>query len=306
MKKSAIFLFACLAMLVSAKTADAAISNELWAPVWADANETLSAPSVLTLEPTMQGVCLPTDVEGTVWLGSQSGVPAWPFRDVEGGTFTMGKISGDTHAVDNESPQHRVRVNSFMIGTYEVTQEQWKWVMGSNPSHFTGSGRLPVENVSWDDCQKFLKELNRKRTQIDASLANAVFRLPTEAEWEFAARGGTRQKSNIYSTSDYISNVGWYERNSSKRTHSVGKKSANELGIYDMTGNVWEWCSDWYGYYSTAFQDNPQGPKTGSNRVIRGGAWNSEAKYCRVTYRGGNNTTVCHNYNGLRLILQFD
>lgn len=181
---------------------------------------------------------------------------------VEGGTFQMG--SDDIFG--SAKPVYQVTLSSYYIGKYEVTQEEWKAVMGSNPSHFRGA-HLPVEEVSWNDCQTFIQRLNQQTGQH--------FRLPTEAEWEFAARGGNVGKSHgyEYSGSNNIDVVGWYDANSGDHTHPVGQKQANELGLYDMSGNVWEWCQDWFGSYSSQSQTNPTGPASASQRVYRGGSW---------------------------------
>ena len=158
-----------------------------------------------------------------------------------------------------------------------MTQELWEVVMGSNPSRFSGSGQLPVEYVSWDDCQRFITKLNQ--------LTGQNFRLPTEAEWEFAARGGNASKGYKYAGSDNINDVAWYLGISSSKTHEVGTKSPNELGLYDMSGNVFELCQDRYGSYSSNSQVNPTGPSSGSYRVIRGGSWGDNAGRCRVSNR---------------------
>ena len=215
---------------------------------------------------------------------------------VEGGTFTMGATSEQgSDASSDEKPTHRVTLSSYMIGQTEVTQDLWQAVMGNNPSRFTGGASRPVERVSWDDCQTFLRKLN--------SLTGQRFRLPTEAEWEFAARGGNKTKHYKYSGSNTLDNVAWYDENSGSTTHPVGTKSANELGIYDMSGNVWEWCSDWYGSYSSSSQTNPQGPSSGSYRVIRGGSWFNYAWYCRVSYRSCRTPDGCDISLCLRLAL---
>ena len=215
--------------------------------------------------------------------------------EVEGGTFTMGATSeqgGD--AYDGEKPAHSVTLSSYHIGQTEVTQELWEAVMGSNPNRFKGSNR-PVECVSWDDCQEFLSRLNR--------ITGKRFRLPTEAEWEYAARGGSRSRGYKYSGSDNIYDVAWYNDNSGSTTHPVAIKRPNELGLYDMSGNVWEWCSDWYGAYSSSAQSNPTGPSTGSRRVGRGGCWFSYAGGCRVSIRGNGSPGRRYDYFGLRLAL---
>ena len=214
---------------------------------------------------------------------------------VEGGSFDMGATTeqgGD--AWDDEKPVHRVTLSDYYIGKCEVTQELWEAVMGSNPSHFKGA-QNPVERVSWNDCQEFVSRLN--------SLTGRTFRLPTDAEWEYAARGGNQSSHYKYSGSGNIGNVAWYDDNSGSSTHAVGTKSPNELGIYDMSGNVWEWCSDWYGGYSAGAQTNPQGPSSGSGRVLRGGSWGYGARSCRVSSRSDNDPSY-RNYDcGLRLAL---
>ena len=214
---------------------------------------------------------------------------------VEGGTFDMGATTEQGSEADSdEKPVHRVTLSDYYIGKCEVTQELWEAVMGSNPSHFKGA-QNPVEEVSWNDCQEFVSRLN--------SLTGKNFRLPTEAEWEYAARGGNKSLHYKYSGSDNIDEVAWYNNNSGRSTHAVGTKSPNELGIYDMSGNVREWCSDWYGGYSAGAQTNPQGPSSGSYRVLRGGSWFSNAGYCRVSDRLSIVPYDSLNGSGLRLVL---
>ena len=211
--------------------------------------------------------------------------------NVEGGTFRMG--SNDSEADSDEKPVHSVTLSDYYIGETEVTQELWEAVMGSNPSGFK-EPKNPVEIVSWDDCQEFIKKLNE--------LTGKNFRLPTEAEWEYAARGGNKSRGYKYSGSDNIGDVAWYWDNSSKEPHPVGTKSPNELGIYDMSGNVWEWCSDWYGDYSSSSQTNPTGPATGSYRVNRGGSWYYSARICRVADRYSYTPGYRYNFLGFRLV----
>ncbi len=187
-------------------------------------------------------------------------------------------------------------LSSFSIGETEVTQALWQAVMGSNPSNFKGNPQNPVEKVSWDDCQEFVKKLN--------SLTGKNFRLPTEAEWEYAARGGNNSKHYKYSGSNIVGDVAWYTSNSDSKTHPVKGKSPNELGLYDMSGNVWEWCADWKGSYSYSPQNNPKGPTTGSNRVYRGGSWCYDApKNCRVSDRDDCSPGYRDCDPGLRLAL---
>lgn len=214
---------------------------------------------------------------------------------VEGGTFSMGATSEQgNEAYSNEMPVHSVTLNSYYIGKTEVTQALWQAVMGSNPSNFKGAD-LPVECVSWNDCQEFIQKLNR--------LTGRNFRLPTEAEWEFACRGGNNSRGYQYSGSDYIDNVAWYCDNSGDETHPVATKSPNELGIHDMSGNVWEWCSDWYDKYSSGAQTNPKGPYDGSYRVYRGGGWDYNARNCRSSNRCNFIPAYRYYRLGLRLAL---
>lgn len=209
-----------------------------------------------------------------------NGVPFEMVR-VEGGTFSMGSYSGES----DEQPVHSETVGTFYIGKTEVTQRLWSAVMGSNPSNFRGEN-LPVENVSWFDCQEFVDRLSR--------LTGRIFRLPTEAEWEYAARGGNKSRNYTYSGSNDLYRVAWYTENSGSTTHPVGQKLDNELGIFDMSGNVWEWCSD---NYSSSYSQ----PRNSSYRILRGGSWNDNASGCRVALRSSN--TPGNRYNGLGLRL---
>ena len=214
---------------------------------------------------------------------------------VEGGTFTMGATPEQgSDCYDDQKPAHQVTLSSFHIGKYPVTQAQWKAVMGKNPSGFKGD-MLPVGSVSWDDVQEFISRLN---------LATGKnYRLPTEAEWEYAARGGKRSKGYKYSGSDNCNDVAWYYDNSGNTTHPVGTKSPNELGIYDMSGNVWEWCQDWHGYYDRKAQTNPKGPSSDlyPYNVLRGGSWCDNAWYCRVSNRINNLSNNRFDGKGIRL-----
>jgi formylglycine-generating enzyme required for sulfatase activity/serine/threonine protein kinase len=220
------------------------------------------------------------------------------FVYVKGGTFTMGCTSEQTDCEYWEKPAHPVTLSSFNIGKFEVTQSQWQAVMGSNPSGFKGCKECPVENVSWNDTQKFIKKLQK--------LTGKGFRLPTEAEWEFAARGGTRTRGYQYAGGNNLSSVAWFAGNSNKKTHPVGQKEPNELGLYDMSGNVMEWCNDNYGirYYNDSPSTNPKGPSTfGSYRVVRGGAWSTGAFLHRVAYRYYKSPhDRAYSYRGLRLV----
>ena len=221
---------------------------------------------------------------------------------VEAGSFQMG---GDGEY--DGKPVHQVTLtNDYYIGETEVTQELWTAVMGSNPSHFTSSNQLPVEMVSWDDCQTFITKLN--------ALTGRTFRLPSEAEWEFAARGGNASEGYTYSGSNTIGDVAWYwdnipSRSSGKTgygTQPVATKAPNELGIYDMSGNVWEWCQDRYGSYSSDAQTNPTGSPSYYNRVSRGGSWSYDGSKCRVAGRNDNAPPVRLSDYGLRLALEDD
>ena len=215
---------------------------------------------------------------------------------VEVGTFTMGATPEMKNPDDDEKPAHQVTLtNDYYIGKYEVTQALWQAVMNSNPSYFKGDN-LPVEQVSWNDCQEFISKLN--------SITGKTFRLPTEAEWEYAARGGKKSRGYQYSGGNNLSDVAWYYKdNSDSKTHAVGSKQANELGIYDMSGNVWEWCQDWKGFYSSSSQVNPTGANSGSHRVIRGGSWIHAARNCRSSFRSNFTPDSRNDYLGFRLVL---
>ena len=214
---------------------------------------------------------------------------------VEAGSFNMGATSEMENPYEDEKPIHRVTLtNNYYIGKYEVTQALWQAVMGSNPSCFKGDD-LPVERVSWNDCQDFISKLN--------AMTGKRFRLPTEAEWEYAARGGKKSRGYQYSGSNTLGDVAWYGDNSGSKTHAVGTKQPNELGIYDMAANVEEWCQDRYGSYSSSPQTNPTGAASGSNRVIRGGDWFFLAWDCRTSCRGFRAPGDRFNYLGLRLVL---
>jgi sulfatase modifying factor 1 len=227
--------------------------------------------------------------------------------NIEGGTFKM----GSTERGSNENPVHVVTVSTFFIGKTEVTQELWETVMGSNPSDFKG-GKWSVENVSWYDIVEFCNKLSEKEglqkaysgngSGIACDFSSNGYRLPTEAEWEFAAKGGNQSKGYKYSGSNDIDVVAWYSGNSGSATHDVGAKQPNELGLYDMSGNVWEWCWDWYGDDNSGSQTTPQGPNSGSRRVLRGGSWDYDAEHCRVAYRYRNDPGNGYNNYGFRLV----
>ncbi len=224
--------------------------------------------------------------------------------DIAGGIFSMGATpEQEEGAHDNEKPVHQVALSPFSMSVTEVTQELWLAVMGTNPSKFSSNLNRPVENVSWNDCQVFIAKLN--------VLTGQNFRLPTEAEWEFAARGGMNTQGYKYAGSNDLDEVAWYNYNAHAvgssspdyGTHAVATKAPNELGLYDMTGNVWEWCQDWSGTYSEAQQINPTGPETGTTRVMRGGGWTNYPSLLRIAARAGYKPTFKGNFTGLRLAL---
>ncbi len=222
---------------------------------------------------------------------------AFKMVKVEGGTFTMGATPEQgSDAGENEYPAHQVTLSSFSIGETEVTQALWQAVMGNNPSFFKNDDELPVEWVSWEDCQEFITKLNQ--------MTGKQFRLPTEAEWEYAARGGNKSKGYKYSGSNDVNEVAWYWMNCGSITHPVGTKKANELGLYDMSGNVFEWCDDFMSYFTEEAQANPTGPTTGIVRVFRGGGWgNSDPASCRVSYRDSDYPRYTSSSRGLRLAM---
>jgi formylglycine-generating enzyme required for sulfatase activity len=199
---------------------------------------------------------------------------------IPAGEFKMGSVDKD--AYDWEKPQHRVRITKpFYLGKYLVTQEQWEAVMGNNPSRFKGP-KNPVETVSWDDCQKFLGKLNAK-----SAAGGGKFQLPSEAQWEYACRAGSKTKYCFGDDESKLAEYAWYEKNMDSKTHPVGEKKPNAWGLYDMHGNVWEWCQDWWkdGYYKESPVDDPTGAATGDSRVRRGGSWDRPAWRCRSAFR---------------------
>jgi len=215
---------------------------------------------------------------------------------IKGGTFKMGCTEEQGSDCDSDEKKiHEVEVRDFYIGKYEVTQRLWFEIMQNNPSGFNGCDDCPVEQVSWDDIQVFLNRLNVQ--------TGRQYRLPSEAEWEYAARGGQNSKRFRFAGSNYLEEVGWYKINSGWKTRSVGTKAANELGIYDMSGNVWEWCNDRKGPYDLGFQLNPKGPSSGFERIIRGGSWFNEMRGARCSYRNFNYQNFYSNSIGFRLAM---
>lgn len=221
--------------------------------------------------------------------------------DVETGTFYMGAQHNDVNSINYdassyqiESPVHSVTIDAYSIGKFEVTQLQWMLAMGSNPSVIQGDN-LPVENVTWEDVQEFIALLNEK--------SGLNYRLPTEAEWEYAARGGNKSNGFKYSGSSVLGACAWYYSNSNATTHEVGTRDANELGIFDMSGNVREWCNDWFSYYGSSSTTNPQGGESGTIKVNRGGSWTTPAVNCRNTYRHSDSPNEAAQDLGFRLVL---
>ncbi|WP_417917201.1 SUMF1/EgtB/PvdO family nonheme iron enzyme [Candidatus Electronema sp. JC] len=207
---------------------------------------------------------------------------------IPGGCFMMGSDEND-----DEKPVHEVCVDSFWMSKHEITQGQWQKIMGSNPANFQKGGNYPVEQVSWDDAQQFIKKLNG---------TGKKYRLPTEAEWEYACRANSPGK---YCGGDDLDAVAWHDGNSGNSTHAVGGKDANAFGLHDMSGNVWEWCADWYGkeYYASSPKDNPQGPDSGEDRVLRGGSCFNYSQNCRAVYRYGYPPGNRYDFIGFRLVL---
>ena len=213
---------------------------------------------------------------------------------VDGGTFQMLNKTNES----KEKLYHSVTLNSYSIGKYEVSQAQWKALMVSNPSYHKDCDQCPVENVSWNEIQEFIQKLNAQ--------TGKNYRLPTEAEWEFAAKGGNNSKGYIYSGSNDLSAVAWHSDNSDYKAQIIGGKQANELGIYDMSGNVWEWCSDWFGELSSSNETNPKGSLSGETRVLRGGGWDYWVNYCSVSGRHSAFPSDRIPFYGFRLVLPLD
>jgi formylglycine-generating enzyme required for sulfatase activity len=241
-------------------------------------------------------------VVDTLSSPTQSTTTAWSGEMilVQGGTFLMGSDEKDKDADKYEFPQHKVSVPSFYIGKYEVTQKQWREVMGKDPEElgFKSCDDCPVEGVNWNDVQEFLQALNKK--------TGLNYRLPSEAEWEYAARGGQASNKNnyMYAGSNNIDEVAWYSGNSDQKTHPVGKKKANTLGIFDMTGNVWEWCQDtWHEDYKGAPDNGSAWESKGSYRVDRGGSWGNASEDCRVAFRDSGTPEFRFNTLGFRVCL---
>jgi len=220
---------------------------------------------------------------------------------IEPGSFMMGSPKDEKQRFDNET-QHKVTLTKgFYMGVHTVTQEQWQKVMGNNPSHFKGEKDLPVENVSWDNCQEFIKKMREKDKK--------PYRLPSEAEWEYACRAGTKTPFHFGETistdqanfdGNFIYGDGKKGKNREKTT-SVGNFPANAWGLHDMHGNVWQWCEDWFGAYEIKETADPKGPEKGTERVLRGGSWNYHPRHCRSTFRAGNEPASRRTYYGFRV-----
>ena len=249
------------------------------------------APNALHNRNTLRLVLSDEVVVKTIVIDNKM---AFNMRMVDGGTFTMGDDSSN-----NTSPAHQVTLSDYYIGQTEVTQALWKAVMGTNPSDQNDDSYKPVGNVSWDDAQLFVEKLSNK--------TGLNFHLPTEAEWEYAAMGGKLSQGYKYPGSDNIDDVAWYGVNSDNKLHVVGTKMPNELGIYDMSGNVWEWVSDWYGNYSAQKQINPQGPSSGTGRVLRSGSYVTQAAYrCAIKYRQSRKADYPDVHIGFRIVLMVE
>jgi len=222
---------------------------------------------------------------------SRSNSIGMEFVLIQPGTFQMGSVDGDA----DEKPIHPVTISKpFTIGKYEVTQKQWRDIMGTNPSRYRGDNR-PVESVSWDDVQDFIRKLNVKE-------GTTKYRLPTEAEWEFAARGGTQSHGFKFAGSSNVADVAVHSENAGGETKPVGSKRPNELDIYDMSGNVWEWCSDWKDDYGRSAERDPGGPTSGSYRVLRGGSFLDYDSNCRVAGRSSGNPNARYRADGFRCV----
>jgi sulfatase modifying factor 1 len=251
-------------------------------------------------QPPTPGVAPKPEPKPTVSTPKPSGtytdpVTGMKFVFVKGGSFQMGDTFGD--GSPNERPVHEVVVRDFYIGKFEVTQGQWEKVMGSNPSHFKRGGNYPVESVSWNDVQEFIQKLNQR--------TGNNYRLPTEGEWEYAARSGDEEEKWAGTSSESeLAEYGWYDKNAGGSTHPFGQKKPNGLGLYDMTGNVWEWCQDLYdeNYYRNSPRDNPKGPDSGQYRVLRGGSWGNSPWGMRASNRIWDERTDRNNDNGFRLV----
>jgi len=271
-------------------------------------------PATPTPLPTTTPTLLSTLAAGQKRHDSVSGID---FVWIPVGCFQMGQTETDKRYLlevfneedykkyfADELPRHEVCVDGFWMGKTEVTQAQWKRIMGNNPSNFKGDTH-PVEQVSWNKVQEFLQKLNEQAGNPPLPLPGGEFRLPTEAEWEYAARAGTNTMFYFGDNVAGLSKYAWYSDNSDGKTHPVGQLKPNVWGLYDIHGNVWEWCQDWYEseYYSKSPSKNPQGPSSGTYRVLRGGSWSVDPPYCRSALRYWNNPGSWYNYVGFRVVV---
>jgi formylglycine-generating enzyme required for sulfatase activity len=248
------------------------------------AQKTISESGIEVGE-TNQAKGLPEEITNSIGM---------KFRLIEKGRFLMGASQGDADASESEKPSHKVKITKpFYIGVYEVTQAQYQAVMGKNPSHFKGPNH-PVDSVSWKAAAKFCKKLSKRE--------GVLYRLPTEAEWEYACRAGSKKQYYWGDTMD--DGFLWYKYNSGNETHDVGGKTPNAWGLYDMSGNVWEWCRDWYdeNYYGISPKRDPKGPPSGYARVLRGGCWDGYPWYVRSSQRGGLSPGINDDRYGFRVV----
>jgi formylglycine-generating enzyme required for sulfatase activity len=217
--------------------------------------------------------------------------------DIPGGTFEMGCSPGDDDCLVIEKPVHTVTISAFKMGVYEITQAQWEMVMGKNPSFFQGCPDCPVDEVSWDNIQEFLGIINE--------LSGETYRLPTEAEWEYSARAGATTKHYCGDDTSCLDDIAWYEENADSKTHPIGQKDPNDWGLYDMIGNLREYCQDFYedGYYEESPDTDPQGPDSAFYRVMRGGGWQDTAQHSRVSYRSYNFPDTSYFLGGFRICM---
>ena len=277
-------------------------SNTSVATVSSSGEVTAKAKGNATISATISGTSLKASCSVTVLPQAESysvNGESFSMINVEGGTFTMGATAEQgSDAYNEEKPAHQVTLSTYRIAQIEVTQGLWKAVMGYKPDNYKGD-EYPVNCIDWNEAQEFIFKLNQK--------TNKKFRLPTEAEWEYAARGGSKSKGYKYAGSNTIGDVAWYSYNSFYIHHPVGTKAPNELGIYDMNGNVWEWCQDWYAAYNSAAQKDPTGPASGSEKVHRGGCYNNSARQSRVSgERGTYPTSAGGDGEGFRLALDIE
>lgn len=218
-------------------------------------------------------------------------------KRIPAGSVDMGSSAGQEDRIDDEGPMHRVMIGKpFYLGVFEVTQAQWGAVMGACPAKRGGEPLFPVENVSWDDCQAFIAKLN--------AMGIGTFRLPTEAEWEYACRAGTQTAYSFGRRTADLDEYAWYDGNSGSSPHQVGTKEPNPWGLYDMHGNVWEWCGDWYGPYGKDGQTDPAGATAGTYRVYRGGSWGRPSGCCRSAHRSGCSPSYRLGDLGFRLVME--